>query len=127
MSIIAGVGSPQAVAGASGGKVYGFNNISNVAPLTVAPANTSRKKITFHNPGTQDVFIGPALINNTVGSTPSSNAGVAFTPTTTLYGGCYRVFANGGTLVIDGECQGAWQALAASGTTNQLTVVDTNV
>lgn len=127
MTIFTGVGAPGTVASASGGKVYGFNNISNVAPLTVAPANTNRVKITFHNPGPNDIFIGPVNVNNTIGSTPTNNAQVAFTPTTSLYGGCWRVFGNGGSLEISGECQGAWQALASSGTTNQLTVMDTNV
>ena len=127
MGIIStGPGSPLAFSAASGGKVYGFNNISTT-PAVVAPANTSRQKITFHNPGTVDIFIGPANVNNTVGSPPTTNAAVAFTPTTTNYGGCWRVYANGGTLSIEGECAGAWQALAASGSTNQLTVMDSNV
>lgn len=127
MTIFTGVGSPGTVASASGGKVYGYNNISNAAPITVAPANTSRQRITFHNPGTQDIFVGPVLINNTLGTVPSSGVSLTFTPTTSLYGGCFRVFANGGTLEITGECQGAWQALATSGATNQFTVMDSNV
>lgn len=127
MGIIStGPGSPLAFSAASGGKVYGYNNISTT-PATVAPANPSRQKITFHNPGTVDIFVGPAYVQNTIGSTPTTNADVAFTPTTTNYGGCWRVYANGGTLSIEGECQGAWQALAASGSTNQLTVMDSNV
>ena len=127
MGIIStGPGSPLAFSAASGGKVYGFNNITTT-PASVAPANTSRQKITFHNPGTNDIFIAPALINNTVGSVATSNAAVAFSPTTTNDGGCFRVYANGGTLVVEGECQGAWQAFATTGSTNQLTVMDTNV
>lgn len=127
MGIIStGPGSPLAFSSASGGKVYGYNNISTT-PAIVALANTSRQKITFHNPGTNDIFIGPLLVNNTVGSTPTSGAAVAFVPTTTNYGGCFRVYANGGTLSIEGECQGAWQALATTGSTNQLTVMDSNV
>lgn len=128
MSIFGVPGGPQAFNGANGGKIYGYNNITNAANTTVAPGNPQRQKITFHNPGTQDIFVSQTLIQNTVGTAPTSNpSDVAFTPTTTLYGGCFRVFANGGTLEITGECQKAWQALAASGTTNQLTVVDTNV
>jgi hypothetical protein len=124
--ITTGPGSPLAFSSASGGKIYGYNNISTT-PIVVAPANTSRQKITFHNPGTEDIFIGPSLINNTLGTVPSSGAQTAFTPTTSLLGGTFRVYANGGTLSIEGECQGAWQALAAAGSTNPLTVMDSNV
>lgn len=124
--ITTGPGSPLAFSSASGGKVYGYNNISTT-PATVAPANTSRQKITFHNPGTNDIFIGPVLINNTVGTAPTSGTQTAFAPTTTNYGGCFRVYANGGVLSIEGECQGAFQAFATTGSTNQLTVMDSNV
>ena len=124
MGIIStGPGSPLAFSSASGGKVYGYNNIGT-SPIVVAPANTSRQKITFHNPGTVDIYIAPSLINNTVGSPPTTNAAVAFAPTTTNLGGCWIVFSQG-TLEITGECQGAWQALAAS--TAKLTVMDSNV
>lgn len=125
--ISTGPGSPLAFSSASGGKVYGYNNVSNVAPLVVAQANPSRQKITFHNPGTVDIFIGPSFVQNVLGTAPANPTNVAFVPTTSLYGGCFRVYANGGTLVLEGECQGAWQALAVSGTTNPLTVMDSNV
>lgn len=127
MSLIAVVGSPQANSSANGGKVYGYNNVSNAAPATVAQANPQRTSIIFHNPGTQDIFIGPANVQNTLGTAPTNPTNTAFVPTTALYGGCFRVFANGGSLTLTGECQGAWQALAASGTTNQLTVMESNV
>jgi hypothetical protein len=125
--ISTGPGSPLAFSSASGGKVYGYNNISNVAPIVVAQANPGRQKITFHNPGTNDIFIGPSQIQNVLGTAPTTPSNVAFTPTTSLYGGCFRVYANGGTLTIEGECQGAWQALATTGSTNPLTVMESNV
>lgn len=125
--ISTGPGSPLAFSSASGGKVYGYNNISNAAPITVAPANTQRQSIIFHNPGAQDIFISPANINNTLGSAPTTGAATAFTPTTALLGGAFRVFANGGSLTITGECSGAWRALAAAGATNSLTVMESNV
>lgn len=124
--ISTGPGSPLAFGSASGGKVYGYNNISTT-PRTVAPANTSRQKITFHNPGTVDLYIAPANVQNVLGTSPTQPANVALAPTTSALGGCWLVYANGGTLSIEGECQGAWQALAASGTTNPLTVMDSNV
>ena len=102
----------------SGGKVYAYNNLTTT-PQQVAPANVNRTSITFHNPGTIDVFIAPALIQ-------TSGSSVAFAPTTLALGGCFIVFANGGEKTITGECQGAWQAFAASAT-GTLTVADSNV
>lgn len=114
-------GSPGAMSSASGGKVYAFNNITNAANVAVAPANPSRNSIVFHNPGTQDIFISPTTVLNAAGSA------VTLTPTLAALGGTFRVYANGGTLQITGECQTAWQALAAAGTTNALTVADSNI
>lgn len=112
-------GSPLTVAGANGGKIYAYNAIGTTA-VQVAVANPSRQSIIFHNPGTQDIFVAPSLqFNGTTSST--------LIPTTSALGGTFRVYANGGTLQITGECQGAWQALAASGSTNPLTVMDSNI
>lgn len=119
-NIIALAGGVSAFASASGGKVYAYNTIST-APANVAPANVGRTKITFHNPGSVDVFIAPANVLN------SSGSQVALVPTTSALGGCWRVFANGGSLEIGGECQGAWQAFSASGSGNALTVMDSNL
>lgn len=123
MGIIAGVGSPQAQSIASGGKVYAYNAILSASNTTVAPANPNRTKIKFHNPGVVDILISPALaFTAATGVTPA-----ALTPTTVNTGGCFLVFANGGTLDISGECQGAFQALAVSGSTGKLTVMDSNI
>lgn len=120
--ISTGPGSPLAFSSASGGKVYAYNNISELAPVVVAPANTGRVRVTFHNPGATDVFVGPAYVLN-------SGSNVALAPTNAALGGCFRVYGNGGTLAIEGECQGAWQAFAVTGAgaSNPLTVFDTNV
>ncbi len=124
MSIFAGVGGPQVFSSASGGKIYAYNAITNTTPTTVAPANPSRQKIVFHNPGAVDLFIAPAAaFTSATGTTQST-----LTPTTAALGGTFRIFANGGTLEISGECQQAWQALAASGgAVNSLTVMDSNI
>lgn len=116
MSAITIAGGVGVVSGATGGKVYPYNNISTV-PQVVAPLLPNRQKITFHNPGTVDIFIAPsqALINGVY---------VTLTPSVGALGGCFRVFANGGTLIIDGECQIAWQAFSASASGNPLTVMD---
>ena len=123
MGLIAtGPGSPLAFSSASGGKVYAFNNINETTNTLVAPANTQRQKIMFHNPGSNDIFISPVLVQTTGSS-------VTLTPSNAALGGTFRVYANGGTLAVEGECQGAWQALAVTGagTTNPLTVMDSNL
>ncbi len=130
MGIIStGPGSPLAFSSASGGKVYGYNNIAEAAPIVVAQANPSRQKITFHNPGINDVFVGPSVVQNVLGSAPSQPSNVPLAPSNAALGGCWRVYGNGGVLSIEGECQGAWQAFAntGAGPTNPLTVMESNV
>ena len=122
MSIFAIPGGPQAFSKASGGKVYSYNAV-NTTPAQVAPANPSRMRITFHNPGDVDIFIAPLTAYTAFGgATPAT-----LTPSTSALGGCWRVFSNGGVLEIAGECQGGWQAFAASGSTKPLTVMDSNI
>jgi hypothetical protein len=129
MSISIGIGSPGTVGGASGGKQYGFNNIAEGALVTVLQANPSRRRAIFHNPGTVDLFIAPTFVQNVIGTAPTTPSNVAFTPNNSNLGGCFRVYANGGTLTIEGECQGAYQAFAVTGggSTNPLTVNESNV
>lgn len=121
MPIITTPGAPASVGPTSGGRMSGYNTITEFALTTVAPANPSRQRIAFHNPGVNDIFIAPLLIQTTGSS-------VAFTPSNAALGGCMRVFANGGTVVIDGECQGAWQAFAITGggAANPLTIIESN-
>lgn len=128
MPIIGGAGAPLAFSSASGGKVYGYNNINETTARIVAPANPSRQKIRFHNPGANDIFVGPQFVQNVLGTVPTQPSNVALVPTNSALGGMTRVYGNGGTLDITGECQGAWQALAVTGasTTNPLTVIDSN-
>lgn len=119
MGIISGVGSPATVASASGGKVYAYNAILTT-PTVIAPANSNRRRIIFHNPGTNNIFVGPTQVLNSAGS------GTPLTPTIAALGGMFQVFP-GGFLIIEGECQGIWQALANTGTTNPFTVMDSNI
>lgn len=126
--IVGGVGGPLAFSSASGGKVYGYNNIAEAAPILVAPANPSRQRIRFHNPGPNDIFVAPQFVQNVLGTVPGQPSDVALNPSNAALGGCTRIFGNGGTLDIAGECQGAWQAFAltGAGAANPLTVVDSN-
>lgn len=129
MGIIStGPGSPLAFSSASGGKVYGYNNINETTGIVVVQANPSRQKITFHNPGANDIFIAPSVVQNVLGTAPTNPSNVALVITNAALGGSRRVYGNGGTLEITGECQGAYQALAVTGagTTNPLTVTDSN-
>lgn len=128
MTIFGGVGASQTVNAASGGKVYGYNNINETTARQVAPANAARKKITFHNPGANDLYIAPMYVQNVLGTSPTNPSDVALVPTNAALGGALLVYSQG-TLVVEGECQYGWQALAktGAGTTNPLTVIDTNV
>ncbi|SRR6266404_3612583 len=130
MGIIStGPGSPLAFSSASGGKVYGYNNISEFAAIVVVQANPSRQKITFHNPGVNDVFIAPSFVQNVLGTAPANPSNVALVPSNTIKGGCWLIYGNGGTLAIEGECAGAFQAFAKTGAggANPLTVMESNV
>ena len=119
--IISTTGFPLAIGAASGGKFYRYNAI-DTTPLTVAPANTSRQKITFHNPGDVDIYIAPAKSFSAANSiTPD-----AFTPSPSVLGGCWVVYANGGVLTFVGECQGEFVAFAASGSGKPLSITDSN-
>lgn len=117
--IVTSVGSPGTVSAASGGRTYAFNNISTT-PVQIIGVNSSRQSITIHNPGTVDVFVAPMYVQN-------GGSDTALTPSPTALGGCFRIYANGGQITITGECQKAYQAFSVSGTTNPLTVVDSNV
>lgn len=117
--ITTGVGSPGSASIASGGKTHAFNNITT-SPAPVIGANPARQSITVHNPGTQDIFFAPSVVL-------VNGSDEALVPALSALGGCYRVYANGGTLTITGECQKPWQAFAAAGSTNPLTITDSNV
>lgn len=115
--IISGVGGAAAFSTASGGKVYAWNGINDTVPIEVAPANTSRRKLTFHNPGDVDILVYPTI--NAVGA--------PIAPTNAIRGGAFLVFSNGGTLIVEGECQTPWAAIATSGVSKPITVMDSNV
>lgn len=117
MGALFNVGAPGAPTTANGGKVTGFNNISNSVATVVAAANPQRQSITFHNPGSNDTLVYP-----TTNATGGANA-----PTLATMGGGFRVFGNGGTLTISGECQQQWAALNFLNVNQPLTVMESNV
>lgn len=114
MSIETSVGSPGTVSGASGGFTYALNNISTT-PAVVIGIDAARVSITFHNPGDVDILVAQQYVQNT-------GSDVLLVPSPSARGGCYLVFANGGTLRVTGECQKAWQAFSVSGSGKPLTI-----
>lgn len=119
MTIISGVGSPASVGPTSGGKLYAWNTLDAVTGIEVAPANQNRRSVTFHNPGTNDVIVYPQYKVNS--GSDETNA-----VTTSALGGGFRIYGNGGEKTFTGEIQGAWYAIAITGTGNPLTVMDSN-
>jgi hypothetical protein len=115
MPINTSVGSPGTVSSASGGKVTAQNAITTVGAQVVAQ-NPQRVSIVFHNPGANNIFVYPLV--NALGGV---NA-----PTNAAPGGSFEVFP-GGLLTISGECQTAWGAFANTGTTNALTIMESNL
>ena len=115
----AGVGSSRAISTAGGGRTYSFNNLG-VIPIQIVGINPQRQSITIHNPGTVNIFVAPLYVQNT-------GSDVLLSPTPALLGGCWQVNANGGTLMLTGEVQKPYQAFAASGVNNPLTVTDSNI
>jgi hypothetical protein len=119
MPLISGIGSPQAISSASGGKVYAVNTLTEAGLTTVLQPNPQRVSITFHNPGAHDLRVGPSVLVD----------GSANSFTNAAPGGSFLVFANGGTLVITGECQVGWRALSVTGagTNNPITTMESNI
>lgn len=103
--------------------IFAFNNIGT-SPVPVAPLNPNRKKLTFCVAGgAVDVVVFPTTAYAGLPQ-PSGNS-VTLTPSVGALGGGFRVFAAGGTVVIDGQAsKQAWQALALSGSGNPLTVME---
>lgn len=125
------IGPDYVVGPTNGGKIMGYNNITNAGNTPVAPINPQRKSLTFINPGTNTIYISPtiavsfATINISSSNEPQYTQAL-LVPTLVALGGTIPILP-GGIWTITGECGRAWQALAATGTTNPLTVIDSNV
>jgi len=100
--------------------ILAFNTISTT-PTTIIVINPGRKKITFHNPGAVDIVVFPLTV---LQGTPGGGS-VALTPTTSALGGGFRVFANGGQIVLEGQAsKQGFQALSITASGNPLTVME---
>jgi hypothetical protein len=117
MQVFATPGGAGVSQSASGGKTRAYNTIDDASGTIVLPQNGQRRSIIFHNPGSVDLLIYPTTDYN----------GVALAPSAAARGGAFLVYANGGSLTVNGECQSAWGARAVSGgATNSLTVMESN-
>jgi len=100
--------------------ILAFNTIATT-PITVIGINPGRGKITFHNPGTVDIVVFPLTV---LLGTPGGGS-IALVPTTSALGGGFRVFANGGQIVLEGQAaKQGFQALSVSASGNPLTVME---
>lgn len=113
--IVGGPGQPLTVSSASGGKVTAVNNLGT-APLSVIGANPARQKITFHNPGTVNLYVFCRVDVN----------GNLQTCSLASLGGSYVIFP-GAVFELTGECQRSYSAFAASGVNNPLTITESNL
>jgi hypothetical protein len=118
MTIFSGVGAAGTIGAASGSKVLAAS--LTTTPGIVLGADPARQNITFHNPGAIDIFVAPTTIafspNPATGVTTITGPDPALVPSVAAPQGCFVVYANGGTIVIAGECQKAWQAFSRTAT-----------
>lgn len=125
------IGPTYVIGPANGGKTIAFNNITNASNTNVAPVNPQRTSLTFFNPGTQTIYISQTRqVTFTQTAVSASNepsyTESVLTPTLSTLGGTMPLLP-GAMMILTGECTKAYQALAAGGTANPLTVVDSNV
>jgi hypothetical protein len=111
--IISGVGSPGTVSTATGSKVTAAT-VGTVGAQVVA-GNSARVSISFHNPGSGNVFVYPV----------TNSAGAPNTPSNASPAGAFVVMP-GTMLMLSGECQLAWGAFAANAG-SQLTIMQSNL
>lgn len=108
-TVFAFPGGAAAAGPASGGKCTPVNNVGTTGAQVVA-ANGNRQSITFCNPGSVAIYIYPMSV-----------------PVTSVALGGSVPLGAGGIVTLQGECQGAFGALAASGSGNPLTILESNI
>jgi hypothetical protein len=111
--IISGVGSPGTVSTATGSKITAAT-VGTVGAQVVA-LNAARVSISFHNPGSGNVFVYPV----------TNAAGAPNNPSNASPAGAFLVMP-GAQLTISGECQLAFGAFAANAG-SQLTIMQSNL
>jgi hypothetical protein len=93
---------------------YAFNSVSSSPTQVVAGSTgtTYPANLSFHNPSDLDIFVYPSVDGN----------GNSITALSSSPGGALLVYANGGSISIDGGSTMAWFAIS-TGTAGSLTVV----
>jgi hypothetical protein len=100
--------------------VIGINNIGT-SPVSIISASPTRKKLTFHAPGANDIIVFPTTV---LAGTPGGGS-ITLAPSLAALGGGFRIFANGGLTTIEGRiARQAWQALSVAGANQPLTVTE---
>jgi hypothetical protein len=92
-------------------------NSLGTSPAPVIGANPSRTSITFHAPGANDIYVAPTQVL-------SGGTSVNLTPSLAALGGTYHIFAGGSLTISAPAASQAWQALAASGSNQPLTIME---
>jgi hypothetical protein len=92
-------------------------NTIGTSPVAVIGGNPSRNSITFHAPGSVDMYVFPTLVL-------SGGASVALTPSLASLGGGFHIFAGADRTISGPPATQAWQALAASGSNQPLTIME---
>jgi hypothetical protein len=113
MPVWARPGGVLASATANGGKIWPVTLGTTTAQ--VIPINGGRQSLLFHNPGSSTVYVAPA----------TTATGGPLVPSIANPAGSFEIVA-GGTLVMGGECQSAWQGFWASAG-SPLTIMESNV
>jgi hypothetical protein len=101
--------------GATGSKVWPINGLGT-ALTPLVPGNPYREFIQFSNPGTVTVYVAMATDAN----------GNPLAPSIGSLAGAFAVMP-GATFVVSGECQLPWSGFAASGSSNSITVRESNI
>lgn len=98
----------------AGGNVTAINNLSSAGFISVISSNNGRSNISFHNPGSNTVFVAP---------TTQGSSNTPFNPTQLLLGGTFQI-TPGGWVVLTGQVQQGYQAAVTAGSSQPLTIMD---
>ena len=99
----------------SSSQASGVNNIGTTASQVLGK-NGQRVAVTFHNPGTQNLYV--------------FSSSLAVAPTSSALGGAYVIFPGaditiyGGNITSITAVNGPWQAFAGGGSNNPLTMME---
>jgi hypothetical protein len=106
-------GGVLAFATASGSRITPITLGTTTAPILAV--NGGRQSLLFTNPGAANVYVAPTTVAS----------GAPLNPSLSALAGCFQIVA-GGTLIMGGECQCAWQGFSSSAG-NPLTIMESNV